>query len=62
MRISYQKLWRMMRDNEMKKGDLAAAAEISDYAMSKLSIKTPLKAGITCNLVVRESCRAITKK
>lgn len=32
------------------------------YAMSKLSIKTPLKAGITCNLVVRESCRAITKK
>ena len=41
MRISYQKLWRMMRDNKMKKGDLASAAEISDYAMSKLSREEP---------------------
>lgn len=31
------------------------------YAMSKLSIKTPLKASITCELVERESCRKVTR-
>lgn len=37
MRISYDKLWRMMKNNKMKKSELAAAAEISDYAMTKLN-------------------------
>ena len=50
MRISYQKLWRMMRDNKMKKGDLAAAAEISDYAMSKLSREEPVSLEIIMRL------------
>ncbi len=56
MRISYQKLWRMMRDNEMKKGDLAAAAEISDYAMSKLSREEPVSLKIGRQL---ELCKAL---
>lgn len=50
MRISYQKLWRMMRDNKMKKGDLASAAEISDYAMSKLSREEPVSLEIIMRL------------
>ena len=50
MRISYQKLWRMMRDNRMKKGDLAAAAEISDYAMAKLSREEPVSLEIIMRL------------
>ena len=50
MRISYQKLWRMMRDNKMKKGDLAAAAEISDYAMAKLSREEPVSLDIIMRL------------
>lgn len=50
MRISYQKLWRMMRDNKMKKGDLAVAAEISDYAMSKLSREEPVSLEIIMRL------------
>ena len=30
MRVSYDKLWRVMKNNKMKKSELAAAAEISD--------------------------------
>ena len=50
MRISYQKLWRMMRDNKMKKGDLAVAAEISNYAMAKLSREEPVSLEIIMRL------------
>ena len=50
MRISYQKLWRIMRDNKMRKGDLAVAAEISDYAMSKLSREEPVSLEIIMRL------------
>ena len=50
MRISYQKLWRMMRDNKMKKGDLASAAEISDYAMAKLNKEEPVSLEIIMRL------------
>ncbi len=50
MRISYQKLWRLMRDNKMKKGDLALAADISDYAMSKLNREEPVSLEIIMRL------------
>lgn len=50
MRISYQKLWRTMRENKMKKGDLAIAAEISDYAMSKLNREEPVSLEIIMRL------------
>jgi len=29
MKISYDKLWKLMKKNKMKKSELAAAAEIS---------------------------------
>ena len=39
-----------MRDNRMKKGDLAVAAEISDYAMAKLSREEPVSLEIIMRL------------
>lgn len=50
MRISYQKLWRMMRNNKMKKGELASAAEISEYAMGKLNREEPVSLEIIMRL------------
>jgi len=35
MKVRYDKLWRRMKDNEMKKSDLAKAAEISSYKLNK---------------------------
>ena len=42
MQVSYEKLWRLMKKNKMKKSELAAAAEISDYAMTKLNKDKPV--------------------
>lgn len=36
MRISYEKLWHLMKSNKMNKRDLAKAADISSYTMAKL--------------------------
>ena len=36
MIISYDKLWKLMRVNKMKKQDLAKAADLSAYTMAKL--------------------------
>ena len=37
MTVRYDKLWAVMKDNKMKKGDLAKAAELSQYTMTKLN-------------------------
>ena len=37
MIVSYEKLWKKMKMNKMKKGELARAAQISQYTMAKLS-------------------------
>lgn len=37
MKVSYEKLWELMRDNKLKKSDLSKAAGISSYAMTKLN-------------------------
>ncbi len=42
MRISYEKLWQMMKKNKMKKRELANAAEISSYSMAKLNNNEPV--------------------
>lgn len=42
MRVCYNKLWRLMKDNKMKKSDLAKAAELSTYAMTKLNNDRPV--------------------
>ena len=37
MTVRYDKLWAVMKDNKMKKRDLAKAAELSPYTMTKLN-------------------------
>lgn len=37
MTVSYNKLWNLVRKNKMKKKDLQAAANISQYVVTKLS-------------------------
>ena len=37
MKVSYKKLWEQMRANKMRKKDLAEAAELSPYTMTKLN-------------------------
>ena len=43
MAVSYNKLWNLVRQNKMKKVDLARAAEISEYAMKKLNRDEPVQ-------------------
>ncbi len=37
MATSYKKLWKLLIDKDMKKQDLAKAAHISNYTISKLT-------------------------
>lgn len=37
MSIRYDKLWSLMKTNKMRKTDLAKAAELSQYTMTKLN-------------------------
>lgn len=37
MIVSYEKLWRLLQKNKMKKKELAAAAGITSYTMTKLN-------------------------
>lgn len=42
MRVSYKKLWQLMTANKMRKKDLAEAAELSPYTMTKLNQDRPV--------------------
>lgn len=42
MRVSYKKLWEQMKANKMRKKDLAEAAELSSYTMTKLNQDRPV--------------------
>jgi len=37
MAISYKKLWKLLIDKNMKKGDLAKAADLSSWTINKLN-------------------------
>lgn len=37
MAVSYKKLWKLLIDRDMMKKDLATAADISNYTISKMS-------------------------
>ena len=50
MRISYEKLWHLMKKNKMKKRELAAAAEISGYTMTKLYRDEPVSLEVMMRL------------
>lgn len=50
MKVRYDKLWRRMKDNGIKKSEIAKAAEISAYTMSKLNKDQPVNMGAMINL------------
>ena len=50
MRVSYEKLWRLMKANKLKKRDLAIAADITDYTMSKLNKDEPVSLEVMMKL------------
>ena len=50
MRISYDKLWRLMKNNKLTKRELAVAAEISGYAMTKLNKDEPVSLEVMMRL------------
>ena len=50
MRISYDKLWKLMKNNKMKKNELAMAAEISKYTMTKLNNDEPVSLEVMMRL------------
>ena len=53
MKVCYDKLWRLMKDNKMKKSDLSKAAEISSYAMTKLNNDRPVSMEVKLRLSLR---------
>ena len=50
MAVSYNKLWNLVKQNKMKKGDLAKAAEISGYALHRLNHNEPVQMEIMMRL------------
>ena len=50
MKVRYNKLWRLMKNNKMKKSDLAKAAQISSYSMTKLNNDLPVGMEVMMNL------------
>ena len=50
MKISYDKLWKLMKKNKMKKSELAVAAEISGYTMTKLYRDEPVSLEVMLRL------------
>ena len=50
MAVSYNKLWNLVRQNKMKKGDLAKAAQITSRAMSKLNHDEPVQMEVMLRL------------
>ena len=50
MRVRYDKLWRLMKDNRIKKSELAKSAEMSSYTMTKLNRDLPVNMEVMINL------------
>ena len=50
MNISYDKLWKLMKNNKMKKSELAQAAELSSYVMTRLNNDRPVSMEVMLRL------------
>jgi len=50
MRVSYEKLWELMRANKMKKGELFNAAELTYTARHQLIHNEPVNLKVLMNL------------
>ena len=56
MTISYSKLWSLLKENKMKKKELAAAAELSPYMMNKLNHNKPVSMDVMLKLCKISHC------
>lgn len=50
MAVSYNKLWNLVRQNKIKKGELAKAAQIPERAMRKLNHDEPVQMEVMIRL------------
>ena len=50
MKVRYDKLWIIMKDNKMTKSELAQAAELTTYAMTKLNNDRVVSMEVMLNL------------
>ena len=50
MRVSYAKLWKLLIDNKMKKGDLYRAAKLTDTARYQLNHDKPVHLTVLMNI------------
>ncbi len=50
MRVSYDKLWKLLIDNKMKKGDLFRAAKLTDTARHQLNHNEPVNLKVLMNI------------
>ncbi len=56
MAISYKKLWKILIDRDMKKGDLAKAADLSGYTLNKLNHGENVNAETLAKICVALNC------
>ena len=57
MKVSYKQLWKLLIDKEMKKGDLAKAAGISNFSLTKMG-----KGGNMRTDVLEKICQVLNCK
>ena len=50
MRVSYDKIWKLLIDNKMKKGDLFRAAQLTDTARHQLNHDEPVNLKVLMNI------------
>ena len=50
MRVSYDKLWKLLIDNKMKRGELYNAAKLSETARRKLAHDEPVNLKVLMNI------------
>lgn len=50
MKVRYDKLWILMKDNKMTKSELAQAAELTTYSMTKLNNDRVVSMEVMLNL------------
>lgn len=56
MEFSYDKLWKLLIDKKMKKGDLAKRASIGPNTMSRLSKRQPAQMNVLGKICKELQC------
>ena len=57
MAVTYKKLWHILLDRDMKKKELQAAADLTKYAMNKLSRDEDVTTETLCKVCNVLNCK-----